>query len=192
MLYLAAVGIVLGVNLLPAFGPPTWALLVLFKLNWHLNPVALVILGACAAGSGRYLLARVCYRLRGRLSQRRRDNLAAAQTYLTGHRGGAILGLGLFALSPLPSAQLFEAAGVLGLPLLPLTGAFFAGRLVSYSLYIGAAAVAQRTYGGLLTSALTSPLGIATQVVMLLAIIGLTQINWRRLPYIRRPQQRSD
>ncbi|MEO6703699.1 MAG: hypothetical protein ABI140_14730 [Jatrophihabitantaceae bacterium] len=183
MLYLAAVAIVFGVNLLPAFGPPTWALLVLFKLNWHLNSVALVILGAIAAGGGRYLLARLCLLLRSRFSQQRRDNLAAAQTHLTGHRGGAALGLGLFALSPLPSAQLFEAAGVLALPLRQLTAAFFVGRLVSYSIYVGAATVAQRSYGQVITSALTSPVGVGLQVVMLLAIAGISQINWRsRLP----------
>jgi hypothetical protein len=33
--YLAGAGIVWGVNLLPAFGPPTWAVLVLPKLHWH-------------------------------------------------------------------------------------------------------------------------------------------------------------
>lgn len=180
MLYLALFGIVLVVNLMPAFGPPTWALLVLMKLNWHLNSVALVALGALAAGTGRYLLALACFRLRYRLSERRRSNLQAAQTYLRSHRGGAVLGLGLFALSPLPSAQLFEAAGVLALPLLPLTVAFFAGRLVSYSIYVSAAALAERSFGRVFTSALTSPVGIAVQIAMLLGIVLLTQIDWTR------------
>ena len=38
--------IVLGVNLLPAFGPPTWTLLVFARLNLNMSPVALVVLGA--------------------------------------------------------------------------------------------------------------------------------------------------
>ncbi len=181
MLYLAAFAIVFAVNLMPAFGPPTWAVLVLLKLDWHLNTVALVLVGACAAGAGRYLLGLGSYAVRGRLSDRRRANLAAAQQYVTGHRSGAALGLGLFALSPLPSAQLFEAAGVLALPLLPLTVAFFAGRIVSYSLYVSAADIAQRNYGDLFTAALTSPVGIAVQVLMLAGIVALTQIDWARL-----------
>ena len=41
------------------------------------------------------------------------------------NRAGSIAGLALFALSPLPSAQLFIAAGVTGVRLLPLTAAFF-------------------------------------------------------------------
>lgn len=184
MLYVLAAAIVLGVNLMPAFGPPTWALLVLFRLNWHLNPVALVALGACSAGAGRYLLARACFVLRARLSQRRRANLVAAQNYLTGHRGGALVGLGLFALSPLPSAQLFEAAGILAAPLLPLTAAFFGGRLVSYSLYIGAAGLAEHSFHGVITAGLTSPVGIGVQIAALLAVAALTQINWSRVPTV--------
>ena len=186
MLYLAAFAIVFAVNLLPAFGPPTWAVLVLMKLNWHLNPVALVILGAVAAGAGRYLLATASAALRDRLGEGRRANLLAAQRYLTGHRGRAAVGLGLFALSPVPSAQLFEAAGILGLPLLPLTGAFFAGRIVSYSIYLSAATLAQRSYGDLFASALTSPVGIAVQVLMLVGIAGLTQVDWSRYAHRRR------
>lgn len=151
--------------------------------------VALVVLGAVAAGAGRYLLALASAALRGRLSERRKANLLAAQRYLTGHRGRAALGLGLFALSPVPSAQLFEAAGILGLPLLPLTAAFFAGRIVSYSIYLSVASAAQRSYGDLFASALRSPVGIAVQVLLLLAIAALTQIDWTVLPHRRRAPQ---
>lgn len=179
--YVAVVAIVFGVNLLPAFGPATWMLLVLFKLNWDLNPVALVVLGALAAGAGRYVLARVTHRLRAHLSPKRRANLEAGRAYLQGHRAGSVLGIALFALSPLPSAQLFEAAGVLGLPLLPLTVAFFAGRLVSYSLYVTAATIAEQTYGDAIRSSITSPVGIALQILMLLGVAALTRVDWQRL-----------
>ena len=178
MTYLALCGIVFAVNLLPALGPPSWAVLALMVLNWHLNVPAVVILGAFAAGSGRYLLARATGKLRGRLSQKRRDNLSAAQQLITERKAGTALGIALFALSPLPSAQLFEAAGLLAVPLAPLTGAFFLGRLVSYSFYVSAAAVAQQTYGDVLTSALRSPLGIALQVALLASLVGLTRIDF--------------
>ena len=46
MPYLTLVLIVVAVNLLPAFGPPTWTILVVARLDWHLNPIALVVLGA--------------------------------------------------------------------------------------------------------------------------------------------------
>lgn len=56
-LYLAAAAVVLGVNLLPAFGPPTWAVAVFYRLTGHLAVVPLVLIGAVRAAAGRLLLA---------------------------------------------------------------------------------------------------------------------------------------
>ena len=111
--YALALLCVLGVNLLPAFGPPTWAVLVFFKLNSDLATVPLVLGGAAAAASGRLLLAHGARRSRGRFSERRLERLSAARRALTGDRRRAVGGLALFALSPVPSAQLFVAAGLL-------------------------------------------------------------------------------
>lgn len=187
MPYLEVAMIIFAVNLLPAFGPPSWAVLALLLLNWHLDVVALVVVGAVAAGAGRYVLARTTRALRRHLSEKRRDNLQAVQELITQRRAGTVLGVGLFALSPLPSAQLFEAAGLLALPLVPLTLAFFAGRLVSYSVYVSTFAVAQRNYGDVMTSAVRSPWGIALQVALLLGLVALARIDvraviarWRR------------
>jgi hypothetical protein len=104
MQYVYVFLIVFGVNLLPAFGPPTWILLVFARLNWHMNPVALVVIGGIAAASGRYLLARGARRFRGRLSEKRRENLAAASDALLKKRASLIATLAFFAISPLPSA----------------------------------------------------------------------------------------
>jgi uncharacterized membrane protein YdjX (TVP38/TMEM64 family) len=178
--YLVAIGVIFGVNLLPAFGPPTWAVLVFFRLNSDLAAVPLVLLGALAAASGRLVLAAGSRRLRSRFSAERLENLEAAQDALTNSRGKAFAGLGLFALSPVPSAQLFVAAGLLSVPLIPLTLAFFAGRLVSYSIYVGAASAAKDNFGGILTDAFASPVGVALQVLMLAGIVLLVRIDWAK------------
>src|SRR6478672_5396576 len=134
--YVIAAAVVFGVNLLPAFGPPTWAILVFFRVRYGLDPVVLVLTGGIAAASGRFLLATAADRFRGRLSARRRASLASAAEAISSNRKHGLAALGLFALSPVPSAQLFLAAGLLHLRLVPLTCAFFAGRLVSYSIYV--------------------------------------------------------
>jgi hypothetical protein len=66
--YIALAAVVFGINLLPAFGPPTWAVLVLYRLNSNLAAVPLVLVGAVAAASGRFVLATVSGHFRGRLS----------------------------------------------------------------------------------------------------------------------------
>lgn len=181
MHYLGAAVIVFGVNLMPAFGPPTWAVLALLLLTWHLNAGVLVVLGALAACAGRYVLARATRGVRRHLSQERRDTLASTQQLIAERRTAAVWGVALFALSPLPSAQLFEAAGLLAMPLMRLTVAFFAGRVVSYTIYVSTVALAQHSYGDVMTSALRSPWGIALQVVLLVGLVALARIDIRAI-----------
>jgi uncharacterized membrane protein YdjX (TVP38/TMEM64 family) len=134
--------VVFAVNLLPAFGPPTWTVLVALKLGLDVAAVPLVAAGALAAASGRWALAHGAWLLRGRMSDKRRASLEALRAAVFDRPAGAIAGLILFALSPIPSAQLFVAAGLTGMRLGPLVLAFFSGRVVSYSLYVGAATAA--------------------------------------------------
>jgi membrane protein YqaA with SNARE-associated domain len=183
---LAAYGLVaaavVGINLLPAFGPPTWAVLVLFVVNGDYSGPALVIVGAFAAAGGRLLLAHVTRRLRRFVPAREQENLEAAGDLLTARRGRSVAALVLFALSPVPSAQLFEAAGLMTVRLLPLTAAFFLGRTVSYGLYVtGARTVRETDTGKVLISSLTSPMGVALQVAMFVGLVLLARIDWKRI-----------
>jgi uncharacterized membrane protein YdjX (TVP38/TMEM64 family) len=180
--YLILFAVVLAVNLLPAFGPPSWSIIVLFGLNSDLPLPAIVIVGALAAALGRYSLAHGFRLLRRWVSDKTRANLEAARAALEKNKSRGLFALGLFALSPVPSAQLFGAAGLTGVRLLPFTLAFFAGRLVSYSIYAGGAkAVQDLTFGDTLRESLTSPLGIGLQLVMLAGLVALAKIDWLKL-----------
>jgi uncharacterized membrane protein YdjX (TVP38/TMEM64 family) len=182
--YLVVAAVVLGVNLLPAFGPPTWALLVIFELHSSLRPVPLVAVGAVAAASGRFILASVAARFGGRLSPRHRRRLTRIRARLTKRRAGAIAGLALFVVSPLPSGQLFVAVGLLDMPLLPVTVAFFVGRVVSYAGYVTAASLVDKSYGDVAVAALRSPWAIAGQLALLVAVTVLPLLDW---PAVREP-----
>jgi len=191
--YLLLFAIVLGVNLMPAFGPPTWTIIVLYGLNTQLPLPAVVLIGAVAAASGRLLLALAFRYLGGRLSERTRRNLAAAREAIEKRKRGAILGLALFALSPLPSAQLFEAAGLARMRLLGFTLAFFAGRTVSYTIYaLSARKLTESSLGDAFRNAFTSPLGIAVQLAMIALLVLATRIDWaRRLGLEASPEKSS-
>jgi membrane protein DedA with SNARE-associated domain len=181
MPYLAVFAIVFGVNLLPAFGPPTWAILVFTRLHWHLNPVALVLIGAVAAASGRYLLALGAQRFSGKLPARMRSNLEVARALLDQKRGSTLAVFAVFVVSPLPSAQLFVAAGFLHLELRLFTLAFFVGRLVSYSLYVSLAVVADKQFGNVLSNLFGSAWSIILQIALLVAVCLLPLVDWRRV-----------
>ena len=180
--YILLFVIILGVNLLPAFGPPTWSIILLFSLNTDLPVVALVLIGALAAASGRLALAYAFRFFGGYLPAKYRQNLEAARQALEARQRNMILALGLFALSPLPSPQLFAAAGFAGIRLLGFTLAFFAGRLVSYSIYAySAKGIRETSMNDLFTSMFSSPMGIALQVAMIGFVVLLVRIDWSKL-----------
>jgi uncharacterized membrane protein YdjX (TVP38/TMEM64 family) len=178
---IALAGVVLFFNLMPAFAPPTWAALVLFSLNTELHPIVIVAVGAIFAGTGRYLLARATGLFRNRISKKSLSNLEAAQTLLTENTSRKLITIGMFVISPLPSAQLFEAAGLMGVRLLPLTIAFFSGRIVTYNFYVfGASELKAHGIGDLITKEFTSVWAILFQVVMIASVVLITRIDWKR------------
>lgn len=180
--YFTLFAVVFAINLLPAFGPPTWSIIVLFGLNSDLPLPGIVLTGAVAAALGRYALAHGFRLLARFVSDKTKRNLAAVRAAFLRRKRHGIAGLALFALSPLPSAQLFAAVGLAGMPLTGFTLAFFSGRLVSYSIYAGSAqAIAHSSVGDAFRDTLTSPLGIAFQVVMLVALVALARMDWERI-----------
>ena len=123
--YFILFAIVLGVNLLPAFGPPTWTIIVAYGLSSHMPLAALVTIGAVASALGRFSLAHAFRALRAHIPAKTVRNLSAAEKALDRRKHHSLFALGLFALSPLPSAQLFEAAGLIEVGLVKFTAAFF-------------------------------------------------------------------
>lgn len=179
---LAVIGVVFAINLLPAFGPPTWAQLVFARFHWHdIPPPALIAGGALAATAGRLVLAVGARRLGGRLSAERRASLHALGQTLARSKTGLVASLAMFALSPLPSAQMFMAAGLADIPLLPLAGAFLIGRSISYTIYVTAATAAEETIHRLLRQGLTSPPAIAIQLASLAAVVLMIKTDWIRV-----------
>jgi uncharacterized membrane protein YdjX (TVP38/TMEM64 family) len=166
---------------MPAFAPPTWTALVLFSLNTDLHPIVIVVVGAVFAGIGRYLLARATGLFRNQISTKALENLESAEQVLTHNSSRKFITIGLFVISPLPSAQLFEAAGLMGVRLLPLTLAFFSGRIVTYSFYVfGATELKAHGIGELITKEFTSIWAILFQLVMITSVVLLTRIDWKR------------
>jgi hypothetical protein len=84
---------------MPAFSPPTWAILVFYKLNSDLNTLAIIIIGILAASSGRYLLAWGTRLIRFRLKPHYFANLEGARKYLTAGKKSKYLYFLFFVIS---------------------------------------------------------------------------------------------
>jgi uncharacterized membrane protein YdjX (TVP38/TMEM64 family) len=181
--YLILFLVVFGVNLLPAFGPPTWSVIVWFALGSDLPLPGLVLVAATASSSGRFLLAHGFRLLSYKVSEKTRRNLAAARAAFERQKYHGLLALVFFAASPLPSAQQFAAVGLAGVRILPFMLAFFLGRLVSYSFYAGSAKLLDdyTSLGDIFRASIASPWGIAVNVILLAGLVALAKAPWERI-----------
>jgi len=177
---LVVLGVVFLCNAVPAFAPPTWLVLVFFSLHYELASWALVVLGVLGATAGRFILASYFRRFRDKFPGSYVTNMENASTHLTKSRGHITALLVLFLFSPLSSAQLFEAAGIMRrIQLLPLCAAFAAGRMVTYSSYVyGSKAIQASSLGDLIARNITSPQAIALQIAMIIGLVLLGTIKW--------------
>jgi len=177
--YLFLLLIIFGINLLPAFGPPTWLALVIAQWRWHLNPVAVVLLGVIGAVAGRGLLAVAFGRLRDFFPKRYVNNLNRAHKKIDEHPSGEIAWYIVFLFTPVPSAQLFCAVGLLEMPLTKILITFAAGRLVSYTIYDATASAIGHEFHSLWSKYWGNPFAIALQISFLIGLSVLPLISWK-------------
>jgi len=189
--YLALLGAVFVLNVLPAFAPPTWMLLSFLGLAFPAGNGWIVAgLAAIAATAGRGVLAMGSRRLlRSRwVPEDMRSNLGRVGAAI--HRrsktaGGMFL---LFAISPLPSNALFLAYGLTKAPLALILLPFFIGRSISYALaFSGSAAVARR-FDLELGAGASIGYFFLSQCVSLGLVYGFTRLDWQRSWAERRPR----
>ena len=179
-------GLIFGLNLIPAFAPPTWMALAFVGFQFpETNSMLLATVGAVAATLGRLTLARLSHVLirKKLLSDAHRANIDVIKDRLE-KRTTLTVGLFLFyAFSPLPSNFLFIAYGLTGLPLLRVGLPFFIGRLVSYGFFIlgGAAAGRRFAIDSMLSGAYALAWFIGTQLLILGALYCFTRVDWKVL-----------
>lgn len=178
---LALIAIVTIANAVPAFAPPTWMILVYFALHHGTHPLLLIIFGVLSATAGRGILAWYFREFAEHIPTRFSRNMDYAGEYFKRDTTKKYLLFTLFILSPISSAQMFEAAGLMKtIKLRPLLLAFAIGRSFSYTAYVtGAKVVAATNIGELIIHELKSPWAIAAQVAFIVGLVWLGSIDWK-------------
>lgn len=200
LLVLSAV--VLALNLMPAFAPPTWMVMSWIGFSQpDANPVLLAGAAAGGAAIGRLLLARLsCWLVRNRwMREADRQNVDAVRAWLEG-RKGMTAGLMLaYAFSPFPSNYIFIAYGLTGMRLWLIGLPFFIGRWISYLTWMHVAQLGARYLdeADAVDGAYMSAYFIVSQIVFLALVYGFAKLDWpyvlqtRRLRRRRPPASRS-
>jgi membrane protein YqaA with SNARE-associated domain len=178
--------VVLALNVIPAFAPPTWMVFSFpgFRFPEHAG-WTLAVAGALAATLGRTVLAkmsRIIVRSHW-LSQAARENVDALRDELQNRPKLTFALLLFFAFTPLPSNSVFIAYGLTTMSLFRIAIPFFLGRFVSYTFWtLGAAAVSRKfEFEAGQTLGYFSIYFVATQLVMLGCVYVFTRIDWKAL-----------
>ncbi len=176
--YVTLAIVILVINIVPLLMPPTWSVLAFFYIKDHLDLLHTVILGAVFATIGRIILYWLSKKyFRKLLSKRSKQNYLDLGKYLNRKKHLTILGILTYAFFPIPSNQVFIAAGLASFDIKILATCFFLGRLISYSFWVS------------LTARLSSQLAplynlttakITIEIFGLIILILLSQIPWGR------------
>jgi membrane protein YqaA with SNARE-associated domain len=186
---LAAYAVVIAINVIPYFMPATWMVVAFFLIAFHLPFWPLCIGAAFASTGGRYILARISGRWGRRLlSVDHQRNVAALGSWLnrraTWRRALEVF---LYSLGPIPSNQIFIAAGLARASIGPVAAGFFVGRLISYPVLAGGAKGVNDHFNNLFTRALHDPKSLILELASIAVIVVFTKIDWPRVLHIPMP-----
>jgi hypothetical protein len=194
--------VVYGLNLLPAFAPPTWVVFSYIGFRYPTpNVTLLAVVGAVGATLGRLTLAKLArVVIRQKLmTQKSRENVDAIRQRLQG-RKKLTFGVFLFyAFTPFPSNFLFIAYGLTTMELKFIAVPFFIGRMLSYSFWGFTSSAVARRISAESTDILPylSAYFVLSQVALLSLIWVFTRIDWRtlferrKLQWLRVPEKAS-
>jgi len=177
--------VVLVLNVIPVFAPPTWTVLSFIAIRLNPNIIVLAVIGAIAATLGRIVLARlstIIVRQRF-LSRGAKENIDAVKTRLESNRKLTFTLFLFYAFSPLPSNHLFIAYGLTALELKVIAIPFLIGRVVSYTFWAFTASRVARVLSdeSMATKSFFSYYFIASQLFGLAVIYLFTKIDWSLL-----------
>jgi len=179
--YSGVFALVLILNIVPAFMPPTWMVLSLIYISFpgYFTPLPLALVGCTASTLGRFILSYIGTASRGVMSEGRKWSLDKLRKTVESKKGGGFLLSLAVALSPLPSNAYFIAVGMMKYQVLEIFAGFMLGRLLSYWLMINLTKVASHSLEELFRNELYT-----VTIIDLIGIgsaIFLTLIDWDKL-----------
>ena len=142
-----------------------------------------------ASTGGRCVLAFASSRWgRKLLSPQERQNVSALGTWLNQRAGWRkTLAVFLYSMGPIPSNQIFIAAGLANAWIQPVATGFFVGRLLSYPFFAATSKGINDRFDNIFMRAWRDPKTLVLELLSMGVIIAFTKIDWRRVLHIPMP-----
>jgi hypothetical protein len=179
--YAGVFAVVLLINVIPAFMPPTWRILSLVNqvMPARFAPAPLALVGCISSTLGRVVLTYAGIAGRDAMSDKRKGSMDNLRLRIQSMKGGGFILSFAVALSPLPSNAYFLAIGMMKYGTAQVYGGFAAGRFFSYLILIELFAVAERSFSALFSAQLFSV--SILDIGGFAATIVFTVIDWPKL-----------
>ncbi len=186
--FAAAFALSFIINLVPAFMPSTWMILAFFYIKFDLPLVPLTIGGAIASALGRYLLAKASTLFKRRFLRGRQGDMEELGEFLNEHRNYMALTVFVYALTPLPTNNLFIAAGMVEASMTQVLAGFITSRVLANTFWVWATHRTFQHLGDLFRGAAGSWLSVLLELMGVTSVILLYFLPWERWlsRYLRR------
>lgn len=173
--------IIFGMNIIPAFMPPTWSVLVFFYLTYNLKAFPVVIIGAVCATLGRVALYYLTQKkFLNFFSNKSKKNLDYASKFFNKKKHITIPLMVAYAFSPIPSNQAYIFAGLTKIKLRYIAPVFFIMRLLSYSAWIGTAHLIDKNLPSIFENYYSRGATFLIEIIGILLIIVILNLNWKK------------
>ena len=179
--WLALLGGLAVVNVIPLFMPPTWAVLAWFYVQEGMPVWGLATTGAIATTAGRGTLALVSRHVGPRVLPRRwRTNIQAVIDLLLSRRALRFSSLATFAWGPISSNYLFIGAGLSGVSLRAPLVVYAVARFISYLVVVPVTQTTVHSFQDLFNPGMDRGWLAALQLVGIVTIIIVMRQDWSR------------
>ena len=186
-IYLVLAIFVFGMNIMPAFMPPTWLVLAFFYTQFHLNLALTVIIGAVCATSGRVILAHLSRSyLRPFLPAKFRKNYEDLSHYFQKNQHLTIPVVITYAFLPIPSNHVFIVAGLTRLKLTLIAFSFLVGRLISYTFWISLAHHVANRLDTLFSLRFSNTTATIFELLGFGLVLLMGMLNWQKILRIKK------
>jgi membrane protein YqaA with SNARE-associated domain len=174
--------IVMAINIVPAFMPSTWIILSFFFIHYDLAFLPTIFIGVCMATIGRLILAVLAETyVEPILPKKERENMLNLGKIFELNKNFTFLSILGYTLLPIPSNQLFIAAGLAKVDLSLLALSFFIGRTISYTFWINLSSNVNNNIESAFTSQYSKSGIFILEILGFVALYLISKINWGKI-----------
>lgn len=182
MTYLIASLIIILINVVPAFMPPTWTIISYVYIIHDVNLLLLSVIGAVSSSIGRFLLARFSNLFSSSYFKGYfKENMHYVGMKIRGSHFRMFTIAFIWAISPIASNPLFIAAGLASRKIGSLLSGFFLGRSLSYFFLAYTAKIVVENFNDIFYGSVLDIRKIIVNAIGIFLIFIYVFIDWKEL-----------